>query len=92
MDVMLPGLDGFAVAEQIRSAENPLHDVPIIACSAHAADEARRRQLAAGMNAFRPKPVDRDELRKVIGRMTDIRQPAPERDLPAPPVPSGKSG
>ena len=63
-------LDGFDAAEQIRSAENPLQDVPIIACSAHVADEARRRYLAAGMNAFLPKPVDRDELRKVIGHMT----------------------
>ncbi len=78
MDVMMPGLDGFAAAEQIRSAENPLHDVPIIACSAHVADEARRRYLAAGMNAFLPKPVDRDELRKVIGRMTDRFPAAPE--------------
>ena len=71
MDVMMPGLDGFGAAEQIRSAENPLHDVPIIACSAHVADEARRRYLAAGMNAFLPKPVDRDELRRVIGRMME---------------------
>ena len=69
MDIMMPGLDGFGAAQQIRSAENPLHDIPIVACSAHVADEARKRYLAAGMNAFLPKPIDRDELRQVIGEV-----------------------
>jgi CheY-like chemotaxis protein len=66
MDIMMPGLDGLAAAAQIRSSEGAVRNVPIIACSAHVADEARRRYLAAGMNAFLPKPIDRNELRLVI--------------------------
>jgi two-component system, sensor histidine kinase len=66
MDIMMPGLDGLGAAEQIRGPENPLHAVPIVACSAHVADEARRRYLAGGMDAFLPKPIDREELRQVI--------------------------
>jgi CheY-like chemotaxis protein/anti-sigma regulatory factor (Ser/Thr protein kinase) len=69
MDIMMPGLDGLGAAAQIRSSESPVREVPIIGCSAHVADEARRRYLAAGMNAFLPKPIDRDELRQVIGEV-----------------------
>ena len=85
MDIMMPGLDGLGAAAQIRSSESPVREVPIIACSAHVADEARRRYLAAGMNAFLPKPIDREELRHVIGevmrgRTSDARgAPAPDR-------------
>ncbi len=76
MDIMMPGLDGLGAAAQIRSSESPVKEVPIIACSAHVADEARRRYLAAGMNAFLPKPIDREELRQVIGEVMQPRHPA----------------
>ncbi len=76
MDIMMPGLDGFGAAAQIRSSESPVKEIPIIACSAHVADEARKRYLAAGMNAFLPKPIDREELRKVIGTVMKARSGA----------------
>ena len=76
MDIMMPGLDGLGAAAQIRSSESPVKEVPIIACSAHVADEARRRYLAAGMNAFLPKPIDREELRQVIGEVMQARHRA----------------
>jgi CheY-like chemotaxis protein len=75
-DIMMPGLDGFGAAAQIRISESPVTEVPIIACSAHVAVEARKRYLAAGMNAFLPKPIDRDELRKVIGAVMGARSGA----------------
>jgi PAS domain S-box-containing protein len=75
MDIMMPGLDGLGAAAQIRSSESPVKEVPIIACSAHVADEARRRYLAAGMNAFLPKPIDREELRQAIDEVMQPRHP-----------------
>ncbi|MEL6167670.1 MAG: response regulator [Pseudomonadota bacterium] len=66
MDIMMPGLDGIAAAQQIRSLNPPIRDVPIIACSAHVAPEARERYLKTGMNAFVPKPIERTELRRTI--------------------------
>ncbi len=69
MDVMMPGLDGLGATEQIRSPDNPLHDIPIIACSANVTEEARKRFLRSGMNAFVPKPVDRNELRQIISEV-----------------------
>jgi two-component system, sensor histidine kinase len=75
MDIMMPGLDGLGAAAQIRSSESPVKEVPIIACSAHVADEARRRYLAAGMNAFLPKPIDREELRHAIDEVMQPRHP-----------------
>jgi CheY-like chemotaxis protein len=82
LDIMMPGLDGLGAAAQIRSSESPVREVPIIACSAHVADEARRRYLAAGMNAFLPKPIDREELRQVIGEVMRGAIPAAPRPGP----------
>jgi PAS domain S-box-containing protein len=66
MDIMMPGMDGIGATKQIRGSDNPMHDVPIVACSAHVADEARERYLSMGMNAFVPKPIDQGELKTVI--------------------------
>ncbi len=66
MDIMMPGLDGIGAAAQIRSADNPLRDIPIVACSAHVAEEARERYKRVGMDAFVPKPIDQDELTRTI--------------------------
>ena len=73
MDIMMPGLDGLGATAQIRSSEGPVKEIPIIACSAHVADEARRRYIAAGMDAFLPRPIDREELRQVIGEVMEAR-------------------
>ncbi len=79
MDIMMPGLDGISAAAQIRSADNPLSDIPIVACSAHVAEEARDRYKRVGMDAFVPKPIDQEELRKTIDLVMQSRnddQPA----------------
>jgi PAS domain S-box-containing protein len=66
MDIMMPGLDGIGATEQIRSPDNPMNSIPIVACSAHVAEEARERYLRMGMDAFVPKPIDQVELKTVI--------------------------
>jgi PAS domain S-box-containing protein len=69
MDCHMPGIDGFEATRRIRGEE--LSDgrrVPIIALTADAAVENRRRCLAAGMDDFVSKPLVRDELRRVLER------------------------
>lgn len=65
MDVQMPVLDGIAAAHCIREKRPDLH-TPIIALTANAFSDDRRKCLAAGMNDFVSKPVDPDVLFEII--------------------------
>jgi signal transduction histidine kinase len=60
-DVMMPGLDGFAMLEAIR-ADPQLRSVSVILLSAWAGDEIRARALRAGADDYVVKPVAMNEL------------------------------
>jgi putative two-component system response regulator len=61
LDIMMPGMDGFAVARAIR--ERPLFaDLPIVMVTALSAKEDRLRAVEAGANDFVAKPIDATEL------------------------------
>ena len=58
MDVQMPVMDGYTATRQIRTLENPaLAGVPILAMTANAFDEDRRRAMESGMNGFLSKPI-----------------------------------
>lgn len=59
LDVMLPGINGIAVLEQIRAAFN---NVPIIMASAKVQEEDKIRGLKAGADDYIGKPFSLDEL------------------------------
>jgi two-component system sensor histidine kinase BarA len=67
MDIQMPGMDGITATKRIRHESMNRH-TPIIAVTAHAIAEERENILAAGMDAFLPKPIDESSLRKVINR------------------------
>jgi len=54
-DVMMPGLDGFALLHAIRSDRN-LAGIPVVLLSARAGEEARIEGLQAGANEYLTKP------------------------------------
>ena len=56
-DVQLPGLDGYAVAAQLK-ADDALKSVPLVALTALAMVGDRERVLAAGFDAYVSKPID----------------------------------
>lgn len=62
LDVMMPGIDGFEVARQIRQ-DKDTQDIPIIMVTALKEKENRLRAVEAGVNDFIAKPVEMAELR-----------------------------
>ena len=75
MDLQMPVMDGFEATHAIRAMG--LDRLPIIAMTANALDEDRRRALAAGMNDYLAKPIDVDELVDMLVRITGRPAAAP---------------
>jgi PAS domain S-box-containing protein len=65
IDIGLPDMDGYAVARVLRS-DPTLGDTRLIALSGYVTPEHRERALAAGFDRHLPKPVDVDELQRVL--------------------------
>jgi len=59
LDIQLPGMDGYAVAEELR--KNPaIVDIPIIAVTSYAMTGDRERILASGCTSYIEKPINPD--------------------------------
>ncbi|MCA8943198.1 MAG: response regulator [Planctomycetes bacterium] len=69
MDYQMPEMDGVEATVQIRSEEKLGRHVPIIALTANADAEARRRCDAAGMDGFLAKPLRRSDLATALSRI-----------------------
>jgi two-component system, chemotaxis family, CheB/CheR fusion protein len=69
MDALMPVLDGEQTTKLIRSAQAGDPDIPIVALTAYAMTGDREKFLAAGMDDYIAKPVDTDELERVIARV-----------------------
>ena len=67
MDCQMPEMDGYAATRLIKEF---LHDkdisIPIIAMTANALKGDRETCLAAGMDDYISKPIDREKLQKII--------------------------
>lgn len=74
LDVQMPGMDGFQLAEFMRGAERTRH-VPIIFVTAGSADRQRRfRGYEAGAVDFIQKPIEADILRSKAAVFFDLHQ------------------
>jgi signal transduction histidine kinase len=61
MDIMMPGMDGFAVIQKLRS-NGRFKNLPIIAVTAQAMKEDRAKCMRAGASDYIPKPIEPDLL------------------------------
>lgn len=67
MDVQMPELDGFGATERIRRIEQGQgRRLPIVAMTAHAMSGDRERCLAAGMDGYIAKPIERQHLLEIV--------------------------
>jgi CheY-like chemotaxis protein len=66
VDIGLPGLDGYQVAEKVR-AEPIANSIVLVALTGYGQPEDRRRALAAGFDAHLVKPVKPQDLARVLG-------------------------
>jgi two-component system cell cycle response regulator DivK len=73
LDIQLPVMDGYAVAEQIRK-QSELAGVPIIAVTSYAMVGDRERILAAGATDYIEKPINPDTFVAQIRRHLESRQ------------------
>ena len=70
MDVRMPVMDGLEATRNIRKLDRPdAGKIPIIALTANAFEEDAKRSLQAGMNAHLSKPIEVDNLVRVLGEL-----------------------
>ena len=84
MDCQMPDLNGYEATAAIRRAEGPNQSVPIIAMTADVVTADRQRSLDAGMSDYLSKPIELDELARVL--RTWLRPAPPKGRDPARPV------
>ncbi|MEM1229800.1 MAG: ATP-binding protein [Pseudomonadota bacterium] len=76
-DVHMPVMDGIATTRAIRTSGAPWATVPIIALTADAMVDDRRKLLDIGMNGYTSKPIDRAALLEEIARvLAETEHPA----------------
>jgi two-component system sensor histidine kinase/response regulator len=97
MDMQMPVMDGVAATREIRRNEK-LELLPIVAMTANAMEQDRRKCMEAGMNDFLIKPIDPQEMTTILARWLRPRRAAVAPPAPAllalrpmPPVPAAAS-
>lgn len=72
MDIQMPNMNGYQASKAIREMGGPKSQIPIIAMTANAFDEDKKKAIGAGMNAHIAKPFDiqvlLDTMEQELGR------------------------
>ena len=75
MDISLPKIDGIKLVKQMKKYSHT-KSIPVVAMSSDTSDEDRTRFIEAGMDAFISKPIDLEELFKLILQFTSSNMTA----------------
>ena len=72
MDVQMPVMNGYEATKQIRALDDPaLAGITILAMTANAFDEDRKKALKCGMDGFLSKPIVIEELISILQKNLD---------------------
>ena len=72
LDVMMPGMDGYATLRAMRRLRSRA-GVPLVAFTAKAEEGERQRCIDAGASGYIPKPVNTGDLLAVLGEWIPSR-------------------
>ena len=73
MDIQMPIMNGYEATKAIRALDDPARaSIPIVAMTANAFEEDRQYAFECGMNEYLPKPINIEELLKVLHRFLDV--------------------
>ena len=73
MDIQMPKMDGYKATQAIRRLpDKDKACIPIVAMTANAFEEDKRKAIAAGMNAHIAKPIQVDNMLSILSEI--IRQ------------------
>ncbi len=87
MDIQMPEMDGVEATRRIREMEKDTgRRTPIIAVTAYADEENRKKCENAGMDAFIPKPLKKERFLAVLENISEKR-PSPAEERAAPDAP-----
>jgi len=68
MDIQMPVMDGISATKEIRKLGGHYTDIPIVALTAHSLAGDKDKSLAAGMNDHITKPIELNELSRVLNQ------------------------
>lgn len=75
MDIQMPKMDGYMATREIRTLDNNKKaNIPIIAMTANAFEEDKKKALEAGMNAHIAKPISIDAIMEVLDQIFDRKK------------------
>lgn len=72
LDIIMPEIDGFAVARQIRT-DSRFSDIPIVVVTVLSSQEDRAKATAAGADAFFVKPFEKSELQRRVEALLTLK-------------------
>ena len=70
MDIQMPRMDGYTATREIRTMHNNKKaNIPIVAMTANAFDEDKRKSFEAGMNGHISKPISMEDIARVLDQV-----------------------
>ena len=70
MDIQMPKMDGYTATREIRTLnDSKKANIPILAMTANAFDEDRKKAIKAGMNGHIAKPIDVNVILQNLDRI-----------------------
>ena len=73
--MQMPRMDGYTATREIRAlADNKKSTIPIVAVTANAFEEDRKKAIESGMNGHIIKPINIEQIAKVLDEIFEVEK------------------